>query len=45
MMRSRETNVGKHEECIGSLKIHITGKEYKKKLFSLFLQKAIRSEF
>lgn len=33
MMRSRETNVGKHEECIGSLKVHITGKQFRKNLF------------
>lgn len=33
MMRSRETNVGKHEECIASLKVHMTGKQLRKKLF------------
>lgn len=29
LMRSRETNVGKHEECKGSLKV----KQFRKKLF------------
>lgn len=33
MMTSRETNVGKLEECIGSLKVHITGKQFRNRLF------------
>lgn len=33
MMTSRETNVGKHEECIGCLKVHISARQFKKNLF------------
>ena len=33
MMSSREINVGKHKDCIGSLKVHITDKQFRKNLF------------